>query len=140
MTSFVLLTLGQYRSSPSTTYDGQSVAHQAVRVQNQNTNLFGKSGILFQELHDTIGELRVIHAQALDFVQRYQDSGEKELVLLFEGQCKAVDDRSEDFQQLGDTVEPFGLIDELEEHIVDGSADVGTEIEEFAVYSMQSGL
>lgn len=34
----------------------------------------------------------------------------------------------------------LGLIDELEKYIVDGSTDERSEIEEFAVYSVQGGF
>jgi len=43
-------------------------------------------------------------------------------------------------EKLGDTVEALCLVDELEEDVVDGSADVGAEVEEFAVYAMERSL
>lgn len=40
-------------------------------------------------------------------------------MLFFERKRETVDYRTEDFQQLSDTVEPFGLVDELEKYIID---------------------
>lgn len=45
-------------------------------------------------------------------------------MLLLERQGESVDDGSENLQQLGDAIEPFGLVDELKEDIVDRSSDV----------------
>jgi hypothetical protein len=61
-------------------------------------------------------------------------------VLLLQWQGKAVDDRTENLEKLSNTVEPLGLVDELEEDVVDGTTNVGSQVEEFAVYAMESGL
>jgi len=63
-----------------------------------NTYIFRQCGVLLQELHDTIGQLWVIHAQALDLVHGKQDPGQEELVFLLEGQGEAVDDGAQNFQ------------------------------------------
>lgn len=44
-------------------------------------------------------------------------------MLFFERKRKAVDDRTKDFQKLGDAIVPFGFVDELEESIVDRTPD-----------------
>jgi hypothetical protein len=61
-------------------------------------------------------------------------------VLFLQWQSKTVDYRTKNLEKLGDTVETFRLIYELEEDIVDGTADVGAEVEEFTVYAMERGL
>lgn len=82
----------------------------------------------------------MIHAQTLDFMQRYQHSREEQLVFLFERQRETVDYRAEDFQQLSDTVEPFGLVDELKKYIIDRSPYIRSEVQELAVYPMKRCL
>jgi hypothetical protein len=61
-------------------------------------------------------------------------------VLLLQGQGKAVDDGAEDLEQLGDAVVPLGVVDELEEDVVDGAADEGAQVEELAVDPVQRRL
>ena len=82
----------------------------------------------------------MIHAQALDFVQRYQHPRQEKLVLLLQRKRKSIDYRAEDLQQLCYAIEAFGLIDKLEEDIVNGTTDVGAKVEKFAVYSVQSSF
>jgi len=69
-----------------------------------------------------------------------EDASKEDLVLFLERECKTVDDGSQDFEQLGDTIVALSLINELEENVVDGSANEGTKIEEFAINSMESGF
>lgn len=107
---------------------------------HQTMYLFGKSSILLQELNDTVRKLRMIHAQALHLVQRQQDTGEEELVFLFERESKSVDDRTEDFKELGNAVEPLRLVHKLKEDVVDRSSDERSQIEEFAVYPVKGRL
>lgn len=83
-------------------------------------NLFRKSCILFQELDDTISQLRMIHTQALNLMQRYQYPCEKQLVFLFQRKGKPVDDRPEDLQKFRNTVESFRFVNELKKYIIDG--------------------
>jgi hypothetical protein len=54
--------------------------------------LFSQRGILFQELNYTVGQLWVVHAEALDLVQWEKYAGKEELVLFFEWQSEPVDD------------------------------------------------
>ena len=61
-------------------------------------------------------------------------------MLLFERQCKTIDDRAQNFEQLSNAVEALGLISELEEDVVDRPSDVRSQVQEFAIYSVQSGL
>ncbi len=104
------------------------------------TYLFRQRSILFEELHDAVGELGMVHAQTLHLVKRDQDSCEEEFMLLLQGEGKAVDDGAQDLQQLGNAVEPLGFVGELEEDVVDGTTDEGPEVEEFAIYAMQGRL
>jgi hypothetical protein len=60
----------------------------------------------------------VVHAEALDLVQRDEHSGKEEFVFLFQRQRETVDDGTENFEKLGYTVEPFRFVDELEEDII----------------------
>ena len=79
----------------------------------------------------------MVHAQALHLVKREEHPRQKELVLLFEGEGKAVDDGTQNLQQLGNAVETLSLVGELEEDIVDRAADEGSQVKEFAVYAVQ---
>ena len=79
----------------------------------------------------------MIHTQAFDFMQRDQHTGQKEFVFLFERQSEAVDDGSQDFQQFRDSVEPFSLVNELKEDIIDRSANVGAQVQELSVDSVK---
>lgn len=66
----------------------------------------------------------MIHAQAFRLVERNQNAGEEQLVLLFQRQGKTVDDRSENFQEFRDTVESLRLVGELEEHVANRPSDI----------------
>ena len=61
-------------------------------------------------------------------------------MFFFEWQSKPVDDGAQYLKKLRDSVEAFGLINELEEDIVDRATYVRTEIKEFAVYTVESSL
>ena len=50
----------------------------------RETYLLGQGSVLLEELNDAVRQLRVVHAEALDFVQGDQDTGEEELVLILE--------------------------------------------------------
>lgn len=92
-------------------------------TQEAAENFLCETRVLFEELDDTVGELRMIERERFDLVQRDEYTGKKHLVLLLERQSEAVDNRSKNFQELGDAVVTFGLVDKLEKDIVDGSAD-----------------
>jgi hypothetical protein len=109
-------------------------------AEEAKNHLFGQSSVLFKELDNAVCQLRMVHAKTLDFVKRNQDPSKEQLVLLLQWQGKAVDDRTENLEELRNTIEPLGLIDELEEDVVDGATDVGSQVEEFSVYAMQSGF
>ena len=82
----------------------------------------------------------MIKRQTLDFVKWDKDSSQKSLVLLFERQRKTIDDRTEDLQQLCNSIVALRLIDEMVEDIAYRSANECAEIEEFAIYTMKCGL
>jgi len=82
----------------------------------------------------------MVHGQAFDLMKRYEHTSEEELVFLLEWQSKTVDDGAQDLEQLGNAIETFGLVDELEKDVVDGAANIGPKIEEFAVDAMKSSL
>lgn len=67
----------------------------------------------------------MVHAQAFYLVQWDQYSCEEQFVLFLKRKCETIYDRTQDLQKLRDTVEPFGLICELKEYIVNRSPDVG---------------
>lgn len=132
----MLLTLGQYRRRPRTTYDCQHLSGQ----KQYHTYLFSQCCILLQELDYAVCQLRVVHAETFYLVHGQQHSGEEELVLLLERQSETVDDGSKNFEELCYAVEALSLVAELEEDVVDGAANVGSEVQEFAVNPMQRGF
>jgi hypothetical protein len=82
----------------------------------------------------------MVHAQTLDFVQRNEHSCEEQLVLFFQRQGETVDDRPQNLEEFCNAVETLSLVDELKEDVVDGAADVRSEIEEFTVYAVERRL
>jgi hypothetical protein len=58
-------------------------------------------------------------------------------VFLLERQRKAVDDRPEDLEKLCYSIVSLGLIDKVEEDIVDRPPNESTEVEELAVDAVQ---
>ena len=73
-------------------------------------------------------------------MQRYEHSREEQLMFFFQRQRKSIDDRAKDLEEFSNTVEALGLVDELEEDIVDGAADVRAEVEELAIDTVQGGF
>lgn len=61
-------------------------------------------------------------------------------MLLFQRECEAVDDGSQNFEKLGNAVESFCLISELEENIVDRTTNIRPQIQEFAINAMQGSF
>lgn len=61
-------------------------------------------------------------------------------MLLFERQGESVYDRTQNLEQLGDAIEALRFVNELEEDIVDGASNVGSQIEEFPVDTMKGSL
>ena len=82
----------------------------------------------------------MVHAKTLDLVQWNQDPRQEKFVLFLKRQCKPIDNGSQDFQQLRDSIKPLSLIGELEENIVDRSADVWSQVQKFAINPMQGSL
>ena len=121
-------------------HDLLRTVHLGPVAEQTNNHLLRERGVFFQKLHNAVGQLRVVHAQALHLMQRNQDPGQEEFVFLLQRQSEAVDDGSENLQELGDPVESLRLIDELEEDIVDGASDVRSEIQEFPVDPVQRCL
>ena len=72
----------------------------------------GELLLLLEELDDAVGELRVVHAEALGLVQRQQHLEQERLVLLLERRREPVDDAPEDLQQLRRPAVPLRLVDE----------------------------
>lgn len=88
------------------------------------THVFSQRRVLFKELDNAISQLWMVHAEALDFVQRKQDTGQKQFVLLLQRKRKAIDDRAQNFQQLGNAIESLSFVAELEKHVVDRSTNI----------------
>lgn len=61
-------------------------------------------------------------------------------MFLFQGQSKTVDDASQNFKQLGDTVVSLGLVNELEKDVVDRPSNEGAQVKEFAIDAVERGL
>lgn len=61
-------------------------------------------------------------------------------MLFLQRQSEAIDDGAKNLEELSDAVESLSLVNELEENVVDGAANVRTEIEEFTIYAMKRGL
>eukprot|EP00050_Salpingoeca_kvevrii_P003372 m.223265 g.223265 ORF g.223265 m.223265 type:complete len:608 (-) comp10822_c3_seq1:2384-4207(-) len=109
-------------------------------VEEHREDLLCQCRLLFQKLHDAVRQLRVVHAHALDLVQRQQYLDEKALVLILEGKGKAVDDAAENLEELGDAVVVARLVDKLEEDVVDGAADKRAQRQKLAVNAVQRRL
>lgn len=109
-------------------------------LQQPLDHILCQTRVLFQKLHHTVGQLRVIQCQSFDFVEGDQSSGEERLVFLLEGQGESVDDGTEDFEQFGNPVVPFGFVDELVEDVIDRPTDKGAQVEEFSVDSVKGRL
>ena len=65
---------------------------------------------MVDHLSDTVGELRVKDREERHSMQRHQYSDEKVLVLLFDRKRKSVDNRSENFEELSDTIVSMRVI------------------------------
>lgn len=104
------------------------------------TYIFGQCRILLQELDDTVGQLRVIHAETLHLVHGKEYPGEEELVLLLQRQSETIDNRAQDFEQFSNSVVSFRLIHKLEENVVDRSANIRAQVQEFSIDTMKSRL
>lgn len=61
-------------------------------------------------------------------------------MFLLEREGEAVDDTPKDLKKLCNTVEAFGLVNKLEEDVVDRPADVGPQIQEFTINPVKRRL
>ena len=82
----------------------------------------------------------MVHAKTLNFVQRDKHSRQKQLVFFFKRQCETIDDAAQNLEELCNAVEALRLVYKLEEDVVNGTADIRSQIEEFAVDAVQGGL
>jgi hypothetical protein len=73
--------------------------------------------VLLNKLDHAIGQLLMIQRNTFGNMKWDQCALEKLEMLSFQGDCKAVDDRSQNFQKLTNTVMPFSLINETVEYI-----------------------
>ena len=75
-------------------------------------------------------------------MERDERLDQERLVLLLQRQRKAVDDRAQDLEQLGDAGVVHGgrLVDEAVEGVVDGAPDEGAVRHELAVHPVQDRL
>lgn len=73
-------------------------------------------------------------------MERDEDTSQEELVLFFEWKGETVDYGAKDFQELCYAIESFRFVHELEEDVVDRPSDEGSQVQKFAVYSVQSGF
>jgi hypothetical protein len=108
--------------------------------QETHHDLFRQRSVFFQELDDTVGELRVVERQRFGLVQGDEDPGEESFVFLLERECEPVDDGTEYLEELSDSVVSLGFIDKLEKDIVDGSTDESSEVEEFPINPVEGRL
>lgn len=72
--------------------------HLGPVPQQTQQHLFCERRVLFQELHNTICQLRVIQRQTLGFVQRNENTGEERFMFLFERKGEAVDNTTENLE------------------------------------------
>lgn len=61
-------------------------------------------------------------------------------MFLLERERKSVDDRSENFKQLRNSVESLRLVSELEEHVIDGAANIRPQVQKFSINAMQGSF
>ena len=73
-------------------------------------------------------------------MQRNKNTSQEGLVLLFQGNGKTVDDGSQYFQELCNTIMTLSLVNELEEYVVYRTANESSEVEKFAINTMEGSL
>jgi hypothetical protein len=98
--------------------------------------LFRESSVFLQKLYNAVCQLRMVHTETLDFVQRNEYSGEEQFVFLLQWQGESIDNGAQDLEKFGNSVESLRLVDELEEDVVDRATDVRAEVQELAVYAV----
>ena len=97
-------------------------------------------GVLLDVLDDAVGQLLVVEADALGFMQRDERPDEELEVFLLEGYGEPVDDGTQDLQELPDAVVALGLVDEAVEYVGDGLADERPVGHELSVDPVEDGL
>lgn len=75
-------------------------------------NRLCQAWIFFKELHNAVSQLWMVHRQTLHLVQRQQRFEQECFVFFLQRQCKPVDDRPKNFEQLGNAIVMLGLVDE----------------------------
>mmetsp|Transcript_25204 Transcript_25204/g.70452 ORF Transcript_25204/g.70452 Transcript_25204/m.70452 type:complete len:265 (-) Transcript_25204:242-1036(-) len=93
--------------------------------------------VLLNVLRHAVGKLLIERREGPHLMQWNQGLEQELLVLVFQRQREAVDNAPQDLQQLADTTVVIGLVDDLEEDVLDGAADERAEGHELAVYSVQ---
>mmetsp|Transcript_42707 Transcript_42707/g.106473 ORF Transcript_42707/g.106473 Transcript_42707/m.106473 type:complete len:335 (+) Transcript_42707:653-1657(+) len=109
-------------------------------LEDDAEDLLGQVGVFLDELRDAVRELLVVHADVTHLVEGQQRLQQELLVLFLERQRKAVDDRTQDLEQLGDAVVALGGVDEPVEDVVDRLTDEGAVRHELAVDAVQDRL
>lgn len=61
-------------------------------------------------------------------------------MFFFQWQCKAIDNRAKNLQQLRNSIKALCLVNELEEDIIDGAANIRPQVQKLAVDSVQGCL
>mmetsp|Transcript_101351 Transcript_101351/g.205712 ORF Transcript_101351/g.205712 Transcript_101351/m.205712 type:complete len:292 (+) Transcript_101351:49-924(+) len=106
-------------------------------AQHRSDDVVGQPRVLLNVLGHAVGELLVERCEGLDLVQRDQSLDQEVLVLILEGQSEAVDDAAQNLEQFADTVVDLALVDDLEEHVLDGPPDEGAQGHELAIDAVQ---
>ncbi len=109
-------------------------------LEQARDDLFGERRVLLEELHDTVGQLRMIGTEQLGLVQWQEHFDQKVLVLVLERQREPVDDAAEYLEELGDAIVSLCFVDESMKRVVYLLANVGSQTEELAVDAMQNRL
>ena len=73
-------------------------------------------------------------------MQGNKNTSQEGLVLIFQRNGKTVNDGSKNFQELCNAVMTFSLVDELEEYVIYRTANEGSEVEKFAINTMESSF
>lgn len=69
-------------------------------------------------------------------MHRDENTCKEQLVLLFQGQSKTINDRAQDFKQLSNSIESFCFVNELEKDVIDGTPNERPKIEKFSIDTM----
>ena len=78
------------------------------------TDHFRQLWVLLEELYHAVGQLCLVLDKSLGLVQGDQHLGQELLVLCLQGKGKAVDDASQDLQELGHAVKLLSLVNKPE--------------------------